>query len=87
MEIQPSDLSPDKKELMFYTRLGRIPIEKMRQLMMILVGFNKRVKDYMSLFDLNLESLDNINELQRVLIGSRDLMFMKFKRNLMQEIL
>lgn len=87
LEFLPEDLSPEAKDLALYPNLEKVPLEDMRELMTIIIEFNKKINSFLTLLDLKMSSREKMTEMQRALVGARNFMFFRMKKDIMQEIL
>ncbi|CAG9327548.1 unnamed protein product [Blepharisma stoltei] len=87
LNLKNEEINPNENELIYYQELEKISKDDMRELYQILLRFNKRVESSLYLFNLHLDSIASMSELQRVFIGSRSYVFFRFKNGILKDSL
>ena len=87
LKLAIEDINPTPEELIFYPDLEKVPIDDMRELYQILLLFNNEISKDMNMINLHIESNDDMSELQRVFMGSRNFIFFNSKYSIFKEIL
>jgi hypothetical protein len=87
MQMNPEDLNPNPKDLVYYRSLEKLKLEDMRELFRIVKKFNQNVEDELPLFDLHVENEQYLTEIQRIVMASRNILFLDNKKTLLQGML
>ena len=87
LELTEEDIKPTPEELIYYPDLEKLSILEIRELYQILLVFNTEVNKDMNLINLHIEGYENMSELQRVFMGSRNYIFFSSKYALFKEVI
>ena len=87
LKLADTDITPTEQELIYYPDLEKLPVEDIRELYQILLIFNIEVSKDMHLINLHIDSNENMSELQRVFMGSRNYIFFVTKNTTFKEVL
>ena len=85
LSLTQEEVDPTEPELIYYPSLEKLSKDSIKSLFAILQEFNKRVEDYLFLFDLNIT--ENLTEMQKVLLGSRNFIFFSCKNAMLKKVL
>ena len=83
--ITQEEIEPQESELVYYPELEKLSKEDIKKLFLIIQQFNKRVENSLYLFNLNIG--ENISDMQKVLLGSRNYIFFKLKNDIFKKVL
>ena len=79
------EVEPTESELIYYPDLEKLGKDNIKKLFAVLLHFNKRVDNSLYLFDLSIG--DFVNDMQKVLLGSRSYIFFRLKNELFKKAL
>ena len=85
LTLTVEEVEPTESELIYYPDLEKLSKDHIKKLFAALLHFNKRVDHSLYLFDLSIG--DFVNDMQKVLLGSRSYIFFSLKNNLFKKAL
>ena len=85
LTLPVDEVDPTESELVFYPELEKLAKDQIKSLFCILQDFNKRVEEFLFLFDLRIT--ENLTDMQKVLLGCRNFIFFSYKNAMLKKAL
>ena len=85
LTLPVDEVDPTESELVFYPELEKLSKDQIKTLFSILQDFNKRVEEFLFLFDLQIT--ENLTDMQKVLLGCRNFIFFSYKNSMLKKAL